>query len=718
MRSRTTRQRLAALAGAAVAATALVALSGLAASAAGLELNNGTPTPFHLAKVGPVNQLDGLPDGDPLHDAAANGFPYWYSDGTDALELCLDKPEGATDNCALAGTVPDPDAPITFPQTTDGPGNFPDEAFYWMATGGGDIGTGRSLVVMALEAAFANGLAQPGDQMVFARTRLRIDIPVDGQYTVVWPYGKKDFDSVAGRRTINVTQDVGITAGQFTDALAGNIGPFLRWDDSAPAAPEGFLGDAGTLHDVTGSPFVYGGRAANFFRIEGPAGAPLRAANGANPCPDRPTDVNCVEYPQFTVLGKKAARKGVEGTRATYTRHGEATNIDLFGYSAPAAHLQAAGSNIAATDLNADEASGFYFARLGQATATFDPAQTIVLRNLTDVPSTRSIVRLTDAVKIDEATYYNTPSDGHAKGDLVVSARTSDDQNTAPLTVVDVGSLPVGGAADGPRTATFGDGPGVGISAPPAMVKVTSAMGGSASVPVTIVGDASPHTATVAVVGLSGATGPAGHALVSNQLTLAGANSAGDYGAWRWRINAPTSAAPGFDAAANTPALVSGPLTGVVDASVFQVLPIKVLIPSVAGGTPAHDVSFTLELYPDQAAMLSGVGALDTHTVTVHVDAVAAPPDVQLPVAATRVQAAVAKRAKATGGRVTARLVVKAKTRPGNTCVLRTSRQVLARKTCGRSQTVFVFTAKKGTVVYVQISGKKQKTVTTKRIRL
>ena len=50
--------------------------------------------------------------------------------------------------------------------------------------------------------------------------------------------------------------------------------------------------------------------------------------------------------------------------------------------------------------------------------------------------------------------------------------------------------------------------------------------------------------------------------------------------------------------------------------------------------------------------------------------------------------------------------------------VLRTSRQVLARKTCGRSQTVFVFTAKKGTVVYVQISGKKQKTVTTKRIRL
>ena len=32
-----------------------------------------------------------------------------------------------------------------------------------------------------------------------------------------------------------MTQDVGLTAGQFTDALTGNIGPFLRWDNSAPA---------------------------------------------------------------------------------------------------------------------------------------------------------------------------------------------------------------------------------------------------------------------------------------------------------------------------------------------------------------------------------------------------------------------------------------------------------------------------------------------------
>ena len=104
----------------------------------------------------------------------------------------------------------------------------------------------------------------------------------------------------------------------------------------------------------------------------------------------------------------------------------------------------------------------------------------------------------------------------------------------------------------------------------------------------------------MAVVGLSGATGPAGHALVvSDQLDAGGRQLGGRLRRLaRAHQRADIGRPWGFDAAANTPgALVSGPLTGVVDASVFQVLPIKVLIPSVAGGTPAHDVSFTLELY-------------------------------------------------------------------------------------------------------------------------
>ena len=167
MRFRSTRRRAAALAGAAVAATALVALSVTRRVRGRARPEQRHADPFHLAKVGPVNQLDGLPDGDPLHDPSANGFPYWYSDGTDALELCLDKPHcGAATTAPSTGVLPIPDAPITFPQVQDGPHNFPDEAFYWMGTGGGDDrhrrNAGKSLVVMALEAAFANGTAAAG----------------------------------------------------------------------------------------------------------------------------------------------------------------------------------------------------------------------------------------------------------------------------------------------------------------------------------------------------------------------------------------------------------------------------------------------------------------------------------------------------------------------------------------------------------------------------
>jgi hypothetical protein len=954
MRIRFTRRRAAALAGAALTATAVLAVTGGATAA--LVLNNGTPNPFHLAKVGPVNQLDGLPAGDPLHDPTANGFPYWYSDGTNTLELCLDPPTAAGDNCALTGVIPNPAAPVTFPQVQDDPtANFPGEAFYWMGTGGGAIGTGanagKSLVVMALEGAFVNAVPEPGDQMVFARTRMRIDIPdTAGQYTVVWPYGEKTFDAQPGKRTINVTQDVGLTPGEFSQALAGNIGPFLRWDSSPPAAPDGFLGDAVTLHGVTGSPFVYQGRAANFVRIEGPAGAVLRNAGDPNPCPDRPADTNCIEYPQFTILGKKAVRAGVEGTRAVYTRKGATTTVDLFGTSGPGAHLQVKGATIPSTDLDADAASGFYFSRLAQPTATFDPADVLTLRNLTDQPNTRSIVRLTDGVVIDDATYYNSAAAGHARGDLVITAHTTDDQNTDPLTVVGVGELPAAGAADAPRTGTFADDPASpGIAAPPATIRVTSTHGGAASVAVQIAGAVTPPAPTAAVITVAGATGAAGHAAMLNTLTLGGASSSGDYGAWRWSIGTPTSAAAGFDAAAHTPTLSSGSLTGVVDSALplaqQVVQPIAVHLPgaSTPAQNVAHDVSFTLTLYPDQASMQAGTGAITSTTQVIHVDpavtaaarlaAVVATPQrtavtldasastgtgafaweqldpetalpaagdqaglkalppiaatastritkalgtgptatftmpdttafeddfpfanragwhlrfrvraksalgasadsvavvdiafkadaltgvtgkfdanknqlrirgnaavfgvtntlrvyagaraadfddngdykgaapapallgsqlvladgtfdarltladpalpagavtlvttagavqqnqpagaiVAIPLAATRVVAAVSRKVAAPAGRVKVRLVIKARAKRGNKCTLRTTKKALQRKLCGATQTVFNITVKRRTVVFVQITGKRQKTVTTRRIRL
>ncbi|MCW2803112.1 MAG: hypothetical protein JWN06_1329, partial [Propionibacteriaceae bacterium] len=55
-----------------------------------------------------------------------NGFPTWYSDGTNKLQLCY---------MAGAGCLsepPNPDAPASYPD------NFPEEAFWFQAaaTGG------------------------------------------------------------------------------------------------------------------------------------------------------------------------------------------------------------------------------------------------------------------------------------------------------------------------------------------------------------------------------------------------------------------------------------------------------------------------------------------------------------------------------------------------------------------------------------------------------
>jgi hypothetical protein len=140
--------------------------------------------------------------------------------------------------------------------------------------------------------------------------------------------------------------------------------------------------------------------------------------------------------------------------------------------------------------------------------------------------------------------------------------------------------------------------------------------------------------------------------------------------------------------------------------------------PALVGQGPvAADGTFDLRLTPADPNLPSGFVTLVTSAGAV-AEIAPAGALVALPVAATRVQAAVATRAVVAGGRVRARIVIKARAKTGNRCTLRTTKKALARKTCGRTQTVFVVTAKRGTIVFVQISGNKQKTVNTKRIRL
>src|SRR5256886_821418 len=198
----------------------------------------------------------------------ANGYPKWYMDGN-GLQLgqCLVTP--ADDPCALAGTFPNPAAPIVFPT------NFPDEFFSMRATAridGIGGGIGRADLGYALEGAFggATGTAADGAgaQIVFARFRLRVTsgLIAGSTYTMTSPYGTQSFVA-AGTGTINFTSDQGCLAApcNFASLLTNtNVGPFVRWDATS-APPAGFIGQPAIAHGITGSPF-----GTNFFRLAGP----------------------------------------------------------------------------------------------------------------------------------------------------------------------------------------------------------------------------------------------------------------------------------------------------------------------------------------------------------------------------------------------------------------------------------------------------------------
>ncbi len=176
------------------------------------------PASAQLARVGPVGP---------------SGYPNWYQDRTGlTMEFCqnLSQAELSGGWCRLLPPDP-PTAPEVFP------GNFADEHFYWAADSGtrrvpivGSTQTAVVQLIAGLEGAFATGPVINGDQMVFARVRIKIvPVPFDGTYTVYTPFGKYVFeDQLANHpRGIFFTEDIGLTPGDFTGALNGHIGPFL-----------------------------------------------------------------------------------------------------------------------------------------------------------------------------------------------------------------------------------------------------------------------------------------------------------------------------------------------------------------------------------------------------------------------------------------------------------------------------------------------------------
>lgn len=410
----------------------LLAATGAGTSLAATQVTQTNTT--KLTAVGPVN--------------TEYGFPSWYEDSNKTrVELCLDAENPL---CGfLPGDIPDETAPISFPD------NFPEEAFYMLASSELALpGGGRAVLVLGLEAAFANTVTQ-GDQIVFGRQRIVVKGgPANSTLTFRHPYGTITIDT-DGTGAGKLVEDISPATGNFTTALKSNIGPFLKWDPAtAPAAPEGYLGDPAQNHTVVGSPFAY-----NKFSVDG-GGVSL-------------------ETDQFTVQGKISTNQGVNGDSAVLNGN----MIDVFASSGNSAQLQVDGQagTFETTPMLSDPDTGRYYARV-QFTGT--APSTVKITNIGDKPVSSSQINVTkpSGVMVTKALYDGT--------NLTVGAISTVGY---PLTVTGLGTLEAPATAGTPAEKTFA------VKAPPASVTVKTADGGTASLPVTVSGGAASATGLPAV---------------------------------------------------------------------------------------------------------------------------------------------------------------------------------------------------------------------------
>ncbi|NUR07825.1 MAG: hypothetical protein HOQ22_06265 [Nocardioidaceae bacterium] len=470
-----------------------------------------TPPPAHqngtvgYKAVGPIDET--------------NGFPLWYQDTNGVrLELCTDP----NDALCIMGDVPNPQAPVSFPD------NFPDEAFWSSGEATIDAGGGeKALLVTATEAAFASadGLPAKGQQISFGRIRVRVSGLVDGAtYKVTHPYGVDSADAEPGAaRGINTTEDVGslVPDGVFDQTLGARPAPFLKW--TGTDAPPGYLGDPNTPHTVTGSPY-----GTNFFRVEGPAGSFTGSTQLCSDptLGDSPTATDdCIQTNDFNVQGKIATRGGVQVTKAYYANSGTGHMMDLFAYSTPGQTLIVSGTGISQTKMREDGAgNGRYYARVFADGA---PPADLKVTNTSDKPNSVDHVEQSqfgDKVHIGSAVYSN---DDHS---LRVQAQSGDD--TAALKLDGFPAATPTVDANGVSTFSIPN-----VNVPPADVMVTSNKGGVDSEDVVITGADDPSAQVVATI-----TGDTHDVQVGQAVSLDGLSSVGTITAYDWTLNPATGA--------------------------------------------------------------------------------------------------------------------------------------------------------------------------------
>ena len=411
---------------------------------------------------------------------ANGGFAAWYQDSHGrTLDLCLSKavssrvpgtPGAPTYMCNLLPTpgVFDDAQPVVFPA------NFPDEAF-WFTADAAIVDAARGINLSygsAIEAAFAAGEPIEGDQISFARVRIRVDVPTAGTYVITHPYGIEVFNiDTPGRRAINMTRDIGIGAPKTYDgALKGDVGPFLRsvngpYTETNPVSggAEQFIGDPNLNEAVTGSPFN-----TNYIRIEGPGGLDLRSS-------------------VFAISGKLSAvvrPTPLITQRSTYSRkQGASAPIaqqDVFVLAPPPPATVALSSSTPALKLNEADTTGNWYVQNSVNPILPTTLQITADNHLAIASSTPTTLpmALTDLVVIQSAQY------SLSSGQLTLVATTSDETSPPALTATSGTGAAIGALSGSGAVKTLA----TGISPiPPAKVRVTSSNGGSDTEEVVIV---------------------------------------------------------------------------------------------------------------------------------------------------------------------------------------------------------------------------------------
>jgi Big-like domain-containing protein len=399
-------------------------------------------------------------------------FPTWYRDPASVpLQLC--RTQTASPNAA-AGL-----GPMCFPLAADPAGfagNVGPEVFYADMTaqmGGRGANAGfLAFYQAALEASYLSAAPTHGQETVFARIRVVLNVVTPGTYKVTHPYGVDIFPDVqAGPRAVFFTADVAPIPGNFDAALAGRVGPWLQWDflspgetlttTSAAGAAEQFIGDPNYTHTYTGSPF-----GTNYVRVDGPAGSNLDG-----------TGNDFIQTPLASILGQKYLAPiptPLRVTRATYSRDPAANlnAVDVFATSAPAARLLVTGGDLPSIAMKGD-GLGHFWAHV-EYPATIPLPAGIAVTNVNDAPPTTVTAALADVVTISSATFDTLT------GALRVAASSSDLSSPPP-------ALAVSGPLGGPMSAGAFANTLAATALPPTHVTVLSAAAGAATTDVVIV---------------------------------------------------------------------------------------------------------------------------------------------------------------------------------------------------------------------------------------